>query len=68
MEDRLNAIIQGLTQKSTTKQEIYRNTREAFNLFKKDKIDWVTLREPNDSVSFFETIKKEAKYWRSMLS
>lgn len=35
MEDRLNAIIQGLTQKSTTKQAIYRNTQEAFKLFKK---------------------------------
>lgn len=42
MEDRLNVIIQGLTQKSTTKQEIYRNTREAFNLFKKVSKELVT--------------------------
>ena len=35
MDDRLDAIFQGLTQKSTTKQAIYRNTQEAFKLFRK---------------------------------
>ena len=36
----------------------------AFNLFKKDKIDWVTLPQPDDSISFFETIKRESeKFW-----
>jgi len=35
-----------------------------FNLFKKDKIDWITLPEPNDSVAFFETIKKKSEiFW-----
>jgi hypothetical protein len=36
----------------------------AFNLFKKEKIDWVTLPQPDDSISFFETIKRESeKFW-----
>jgi len=37
----------------------------AFNLFKKeDNIDWVTLPQPDDSISFFETIKKESEiFW-----
>ena len=37
----------------------------AFNLFKKkDNIDWVTLPQPDDSVSFFETVKNESeKFW-----
>lgn len=36
----------------------------AFNLFKRDKIDWVTLPEPDDSLSFFKTIKTESeKFW-----
>lgn len=37
----------------------------AFSLFKKkDSIDWVTLPQPDDSVSFFETIKKESEiFW-----
>ena len=37
----------------------------AFNLFKKkDSIDWVTLPQPDDSASFFETIKKESEsFW-----
>jgi len=37
----------------------------AFNLFKKrDNIDWVTLPQPDDSVSFFENIKKESQiFW-----
>ena len=37
----------------------------AFNLFKKkDNIDWVTLPEPDDSISFFEIIKSESeKFW-----
>ena len=37
----------------------------AFNLFKKKgNIDWVTLPLPDDSVSFFETIKKESEmFW-----
>jgi hypothetical protein len=35
MEDRLNAIFEGLTQKSAAKQAIYRNTLDAFNLCKK---------------------------------
>src|SRR6476620_2015916 len=35
MEDRLSVIFEGLTQKSATKQVIYRNTLDAFNLFKK---------------------------------
>ncbi|MDF3079419.1 MAG: hypothetical protein K0S09_3308 [Sphingobacteriaceae bacterium] len=37
----------------------------AFNLFKKkDNIDWVTLPQPDDSLSFFETIKKESEiFW-----
>ena len=35
MEDRLSVIFEGLTQKSATKQVIYRNTLNAFNLFKK---------------------------------
>ena len=36
----------------------------SFNLFKKDKIDWVTLPQPDDSISFFETIKKESEiFW-----
>ncbi len=34
MKDRLNDIIQGLQQKSTTKQAIYRNTYETFNRMK----------------------------------
>ena len=29
----------------------------AFNLFKRDKLDWVTLPEPDNCISFFETIK-----------
>lgn len=41
MEDRLNAIFQGLTQKSATKQAIYRNTQEAFKLFKQVSKDLV---------------------------
>jgi len=40
----------------------------AFNLFKRDKIDWVTLPEPDDSISFFETIKRESeKFWADTL-
>ena len=40
----------------------------AFNLFKSDNIDWVTLPEPDDSVSFFETIKRESeKFWADTL-
>ncbi len=36
----------------------------AFNLFKRKKIDWVTLPQPDDSISFFETIKKESEiFW-----
>lgn len=37
----------------------------ALNLFtKKDNIDWVTLPQPDDSISFFETIKNESeKFW-----
>ena len=37
----------------------------AFNLFKKkDNIDWVTLPQPDDSISFFETIKNESEiFW-----
>jgi hypothetical protein len=37
----------------------------AFNLFKKkENIDWVTLPQPDDSLSFFETIKKESEiFW-----
>ncbi|MCO5238380.1 MAG: SMI1/KNR4 family protein [Chitinophagaceae bacterium] len=37
----------------------------AFNLFrKKDNIDWVTLPQPDDTVSFFETVKKESEiFW-----
>lgn len=33
-------------------------------MFRRDKIDWVTLPEPDDSLSFFETIKLESeKFW-----
>jgi len=40
----------------------------AFNFFKRDKIDWVTLPEPDDSISFFETIKRESeKFWADTL-
>ncbi|HSI89793.1 MAG TPA: hypothetical protein VK927_01690 [Adhaeribacter sp.] len=35
MEDRLNIIFDGLQQKSTVKQKIYRNTKEAFDTLKK---------------------------------
>ncbi len=36
----------------------------AFNLFKKDNIDWITLPEPNDSLTFFEAIKKKSEiFW-----
>lgn len=37
----------------------------AFNLFKrKESIDWVTLPQPDDSISFFETFKNESeRYW-----
>ena len=37
----------------------------AFNFFKKkDNINWVTLPQPDDSVSFFDTIKKESEiFW-----
>jgi hypothetical protein len=41
MEDKLNAIFEGLTQKSTAKQAIYRNTLEAFKLLKKVSIELV---------------------------
>lgn len=41
MDERLDVIFQGLTQKSATKQAIYRNTQEAFNLFKKVSKDLV---------------------------
>jgi len=36
-----------------------------FNLFKKkDNIHWVTLPQPDDSISFFETVKNESeKFW-----
>jgi hypothetical protein len=34
MEDRLDAIFEGLKQKSTAKQQIYRNTLDVFNRFK----------------------------------
>ena len=33
----------------------------AFNLFRRDKIDWVILPRPDDSLSFFETIKRESE-------
>ena len=38
----------------------------AFNLFMRTNyIDWVTLPLPNDSISFFEVIKKESeRFWR----
>ena len=40
----------------------------AFNLFKKGKIDWVTLPQPDDSVHFFESIKTESeKFWANTL-
>jgi hypothetical protein len=40
----------------------------AFNLFKRTKIDWVTLPDPDDSISFFETIKTESeKFWADTL-
>lgn len=40
----------------------------AFNIFKRDKLDWVTLPEPDDSISFFETIKRESeKFWAETL-
>ncbi len=42
MEDRLNAIFEGLTQKSAAKQEIYRNTLEAFKMLKKVSKELVT--------------------------
>lgn len=37
----------------------------AFNIFKrKDNIDWLTLPQPDDSISFFETVKAESdKFW-----
>ncbi|NTS42153.1 hypothetical protein HRG84_14715 [Flavisolibacter sp. BT320] len=39
-----------------------------FNLFKKDQPNWVTLPEPDDSISFFETIKRESeKFWNDTL-
>ena len=41
MEDRLDAIFEGLKQKSMTKQAIYRNTKDAFALFRKVSIDLV---------------------------
>ena len=42
MEDRLDAIFEGLRQKSSTKQAIYRNTKEAFDLFRKLSKELVT--------------------------
>lgn len=36
----------------------------AFNLFNKHKIDWLKLPQPDDSIPFFETIKKESEiFW-----
>ena len=42
MEDRLNVILEGLTQKSAAKQAIYRNTLDAFNMCKKVSKDLVS--------------------------
>ncbi|MFC5271964.1 hypothetical protein [Adhaeribacter terreus] len=41
MEDRLDAIFEGLRQKSSAKQAIYRNTKQAFDQFRKISIDLV---------------------------
>src|SRR5436190_11696313 len=35
MDERLDAIFEGLKQKSTTKQQIYRNTKQAFDKAKR---------------------------------
>jgi hypothetical protein len=37
----------------------------AFNLFKKDEKDWVTLPPPDDSIFFFETVKNESEKFRA---
>ncbi|MBK0404619.1 hypothetical protein I5M27_16605 [Adhaeribacter sp. BT258] len=41
MDDRLDAIFAGLKQKTSAKQAIYRNTKNAFDQFKKVSIDLV---------------------------
>lgn len=41
MEDRLDAIFEGLKQKSSAKQAIYRNTKQAFDQFRKVSVDLV---------------------------
>jgi len=41
MEDKLDAIFEGLKQKSTTKQAIYRNTKQTFDKLKTISIDLV---------------------------
>jgi len=41
---------------------------QMLNIFKKDEPDWITLPQPDDSISFFETIKlKSEKYWADIL-